>query len=136
MDIGRELKANVGIAPDAYAAGTTNGGAVDTKGFHEALVILNAGVAEATSTLNVKVQESANGSTGWADIAGAAFAEVTAANDAAVYQGRVRITASRKRYLRIVGVGATDAADYGVAVILGDAVNKPAGAANAFDIHG
>lgn len=134
MDIGKALKAVQAIQADAHAAGTVNGSAIDTKGFHEVLVALNAGANGSSGTVDVKVQESDDGSTGWVDITGAAFVQVTESNDVAIYQGRVRMTPTRKRYLRVVAVVGTATCDLGVVVALGDARDHPA-ATPAFDIH-
>jgi len=105
------------------------------KGFHEALIVLHAGVNAATATLDVKVQECATSGGVYADITGAAFTQVTTANDLAIYQGRIRMTASRKRFLRIVAVIGTDVCEFSVEVIKSEAVNLPA-ATPEFDIHG
>lgn len=134
MDHGKALKVVNSISPASHSAGTVNGTGVDSKGFHEALVVLNAGTNEATGTNNVKVQESDDNST-FSDITGAAFTEVTTANDNAVYAGRIRMTVSRKRYLRVVAVVATAACIAGAVIVLGDAQNLPA-ATPEFDIHG
>ena len=134
MDIGKATKAVMSISPESLDAETVNGGGVDTKGFHEALVVLDCGVTTATGTLDVKVQESADNST-FADIAGATFTQVTPANDVAIYQGRIRMTPTRKRYLRAVAVAAVAASIAGVSFILGEANNEPA-ATPEFDIHG
>lgn len=134
MDIGEELKAVQCLKPDNYSVATHNGVAVDTNGFHEALIVLDAGANGSSGTANVKVQECAESGGTYADISGAAFTEVTEANDDAIYQGRVRITPSRKRYLRAVAVVGVAACDLGVSIILGEANNLPA-ATPAFDIH-
>ena len=134
MDMGSCLKAVRSLEADQYSAGANNGQAVDTKGFKEALVLLDAGAVETGGTVDVKVQESADGSTGWADITDAAFTQVAAGNDLAIYQGRVRITPSRKRYLRAVGTVTTADVSFGVCFVLGDAQNLPA-ANPAFSIY-
>ena len=134
MDSGRDLKAVRSLAPDAYTAAAHEGDAVDCLGAKEALAVLDTGVCSATGTVDVKVQESADGSTGWADITGAAFVQVTVANDQAIYQGRIRMTPTRKRYLRAYGTVGTDVADLGVSFILGEAENLPFGSP-AFDVH-
>lgn len=135
MDIGKDLVAAQGLAGDNHAVGTHNGAAIDMKGFHEALVVLNAGPVGTSGTVDVKVQECDTSGGTYADIAGAAFTQVVAANDEAIYQGRIRITASRKRYIRVVAVVGTAACDFGVAVLKGEAVDLPA-ATPEFDIHG
>ena len=105
---------------------TTNGLEVDTRGFQEALVILTASTVAATSTLDVKMQDSADGSTGWADVASATFVQVTPSNDEAIFVGRVKLNSYTagtpgkfRAWLRPVGVTAgTGASVYGVTVIL------------------
>ena len=134
MDIGKALKAAQTLVADAYATGTHNGVAIDTKGFDEVLFVVNSGTNEAGATVDIKIQECATSGGTYADITGAAFTQITTSNDNAVYQGRVRMTPTRERYLRAVAVVATDAADCGVVALLGDAQNLPA-ATPAFDIH-
>ncbi|HUX00239.1 MAG TPA: hypothetical protein VMY35_04600 [Phycisphaerae bacterium] len=135
MDIGKAVKAVQAIPPASQSAGNVEGSAIDTNGFHEALFCLNSGTNQATGTVDVKVQECATSDGTYADITDAAFVQVTTANDVAIYQGRVRMTASRKRYLRAYAVVAVAACVFGVVAILGEPNNLPA-ATPAFDIHG
>ena len=95
------MKAAVGIIADDYGAVTTNGTGIDTRGYHQALVILNVGTV--TTSLDVKVQESSDDDTAdsYADISGAAFTQVTTANDNAIYVARINLTGT-ERYIRIV----------------------------------
>lgn len=123
------LKAVTGIVADNHAAGTVNGSAIDRLGFEEALVVVNSGTNGSSGTVNVKVQESDDGSTGWADIAGAAFPQITEANDNTIYVGRINLV-GRKRYLRVVATVSTAACDLGVDVILGAAKNLPVSQVN------
>ena len=111
------LKAVVGIDPDAYTAATTNGSGIDTKGYHQALVVVSAG--DIATTLDVKVQESSDNGSGdsFADISGAAFTQILAAADNIVAVGRINLDAT-ERYIRIVGTSVGATCDYGVAVIL------------------
>jgi hypothetical protein len=73
-----------------------------------------------------KVQESADGATGWTDIAGAAFAQVTSASDDSIYVGTIRMEGPRLRYLRAVAVVATAACLAAVQIHLGRPVSLPA----------
>ena len=91
----------------------------------EAIVVLDAGTFT-TGTLDVKIQESAYGSTGWADIAGAAFAQVTSSTDDSIYVGTIRIEGSSLRYLRAVAVVATAACLAAVQIHNAKAVATPA----------
>lgn len=136
MDLIAATKSVSTIASAAHAAGTVNGDAVDTAGFKDVKAVVNSGTNVATGTADIKIQESDNGSTGWADITGAAFTQITTANDNAVYTGRVRMTPSRKRYLRAVAVVANAACALSVTFELGDAKQEPVSQANtiAFDV--
>jgi hypothetical protein len=111
------FNAAVGIQADDYGAVTTNGTGVDTRGYHQALVILNVGTV--TTSLDVKVQESSDDDTAdsYADITGAAFTQVTTANDNAIYVARINLTGT-ERYIRIVGTGVGASQSYAVDVIL------------------
>lgn len=111
------MKAAVGIIADDYGAVTTNGTGIDTRGYHQALVILNVGTV--TTTLDVKVQESSDDDTAdsYADISGAAFTQVTTANDVTVYVARINLDAT-ERYIRVVGTGVGASQSYGVDVVL------------------
>jgi len=111
------FNAAVGIQADDYGAVTTNGTGVDTRGYHQALVILNVGTV--TTSLDVKVQESSDDDTAdsYADITGAAFTQVTTANDNAIYVARINLTGT-ERYIRIVGTGVGSSQSYAVDVIL------------------
>ena len=111
------FKAVVGIQADDYAGTTTNGTGIDTQGFHQALVILNVGTV--TTSLDVKVQESSDNGSGdsFADICGAAFTQVTTANDNAIYVARINLTGT-ERYIRCVGTDVGASQTYAVDVIL------------------
>ena len=132
--MGFRVKAFVGVLADAHATGTVNGASIDTAHFDEALIVLNAGTATATGTLDAKIQESADGSTGWADVTGAAFAQVAAANDLAVYIGRLDCESPRDQFFRVVFVVATDAVDAGAIVLLGAGHSSALDTALAFDV--
>ena len=114
------LKAVIGIPAQDHAVATVDGDGVDTNGYDEALVILNAGTATATGTANVKLQESSDNAVAdaFTDIAGAAFVEVVAANDETVYVGRIRVK-NFERYIRAVSIVGTDTVELGVIIILG-----------------
>ena len=69
--------------PPQVATGSQNGAAIDLlhadgNGF----AVLLTGTVAGGTTVGGKVQESADGSTGWADITGAAFANTTTSNAA------------------------------------------------------
>lgn len=120
------IKAVFSLRPQV-ATTSVNGSAVDTKGYNSAAVLLEVGAVSGTSpTLNVKIQESTDGSTGWTDIPGAAFTQVTAADNSQIL--RVEgIGTSRKRYLRAVATIAGTSPSFTLAavVLLGRAYKEP-----------
>jgi len=102
------------LAAKTYNA-NTNGNAVDLQnyvapGSREMKAVLSVGSQSGTNpTLDVKVQDSADGSTGWADIPGAAFAQVGGALSEQTIHCQ-----TLKRYVRaVVTVGGTSPV-YGV----------------------
>jgi hypothetical protein len=104
---------------------TTNGPAVDLLPYDgQAMIHLNSGATEgAGMTLDVKIQTSADGSTGWVDFVAApqaavlAFAQVTSA--AASSQVIEFNTSDAKRYIRAVQTlaGSSPAVTLGVSLI-------------------
>ena len=58
---------------------TTNGAAVDVQNFLGLVkIVLDSTAGTGTApTLDIKLQDSADGTTGWTDISGAVFAQVT-----------------------------------------------------------
>lgn len=102
--------------PDNWTVAAHNSAAYDAADFRYAVVVLNAGTVGASGTVNCKVQESADGSTGWADVSGAAFTQVTASNDDAAYVGSIRLD-HRLRYIRVVMTVAVAACDAGTTIL-------------------
>lgn len=113
----------------SYSAASTNGTAVDTKGYRKALVVLNAGTAAASAEADVSIETSADNST-WAALSGASFAQITTANDETVYVGSIDCDLNN-RYVRAVNVGdGTNAVALSVDVILLDPEVGPASQTN------
>lgn len=95
------------LANITTATSTVTGSAVDVRDAEGDLMVVQAvgAVSGATPTLDGKLQDSADGATGWADVSGATFTQVTAANN--VQKIVVRANAMR-RYVRYVGtIGGT-----------------------------
>jgi len=128
-NLDESVKAVVGLAADNWAVGTNNGAGIDTLGFDEALVIVNSGANGAGGTVDIKVQESDDNST-FSDISGAAFTQITEANDNTIYVARINLE-KRKRYIRAVAVVGTAACDLGVVVLLGRAGEYPVSQVNS-----
>jgi hypothetical protein len=126
------LKAALGLAPGALSAAETLGPVVDRLGFREALVVALFGTASASGEADVTVMhgDESDGSD-MAAISGAAFTQVTTANDEALYVGRLDLE-GLKRYLQVKNVGdGSNAVDLGVAIILGNGRVLPVTQENA-----
>lgn len=107
-DIGGEVKAIKAINPVDQAAGTVNGSAINRQGFLSAVLHCAAGAASGAptaQTVDAKLQDSADGSTGWADITGAAITQLTADNSEA--QVDVDLGTAKKFIRAVVDVGFT-----------------------------
>lgn len=94
------------IIPAATFTADANGSAVDVSEYDSPVaVVLNASAGTGDMTLDVKLQESADGSTGWADVAGAAFTQVTTT---ASSQKLVFNPAETAKFVRaVIDVGGT-----------------------------
>lgn len=93
------------VVPQAAAAGAINGTAIDTQGFGDAMVVVQVGATTGTPTsftVNAKIQESADGSTGWVDVTGDTIAAVIAANKTAEINVALRSRVAALRYFRVV----------------------------------
>ena len=103
------------VTPADARTSTVTGSAVDVRNYIGQLgFIQDVGTVGGTNpTLNGKIQDSADGSTGWADVDGAAFAQVTATGN---IQKITVNTRDVKRYVRYVGTiaGSTPSFDMGV----------------------
>jgi len=106
-------------AADSWAASANASSGVDCRGFRQALVIVNAGAMVSGGTLDVTIQESSDdgSSDAYVAVTGATFTQITAANDNALYIGRVDLT-KRERYIRVLGTGATQVCEYSTCVLL------------------
>ena len=128
-NIGAEILPVAGLAALNNAAGTRNGAAIDRlqNGAMANSLVLACNVGATTGspsaqTYDCKVQDSADGSTGWTDISGAAITQKTTAT-AALVQRDVDLAPAR-RFIRVVEVvaltgGSTPGTPAAVDVILG-----------------
>lgn len=121
-----EVKSVVTIGPTAHS-GAANGTAVDTLGFDAAVMKVIAGSIASGATVDCKLQESADGSTGWADISGAAIVQMTDTDDNKPPMVDVLLggVANRKRYIRAVLTPSGTAPLVGVTIELYRAQNTP-----------
>jgi hypothetical protein len=101
-NIGAQVKVERAIKPQAAGAGTINGPAIDRLGFLSAVLHVGTGDVSGSpsaQTVDAKLQESADGATGWTDISGAAISQITSANAQA--EKDVSLSGA-KRYIRAV----------------------------------
>ena len=129
------INARTSIKPKDHVTSPTNGVAVENgvKGHGDALITLRIGdVTGTTPTLDVKIQESADGSTGWTDVLDpsvpanandAVFSQKTDANADSVFVGSINMEV-RKKFLRaVITIGGTSTPTFGCVVtidLLGD----------------
>jgi hypothetical protein len=123
------------VAPDGTAAttwqlsaGTTavNSAAVDCLDFGSVTFLAHIGAITATGTIAFTVEGSANGSTGWTAISGAARSIVATDAQKVVAIGLARVP-SAFRYVRLVSTRATaNSALDAVTAVIGDGrLNAP-----------
>lgn len=106
------------LAPVDVRSTTFTGSAIDIKDYDDDIELIQYSDAASTGdTLDGKIQESADGSTGWTDITGAAFTQVTAA--AAGFESINIKSSAQKRYIRYVGTlaGATISFPFGCCMV-------------------
>lgn len=126
-DIGAEIKAVAGVLPTSVV-GTANGAAIDRQGFESCVLhVMNGAVSGSdTFTVDAKLQESADGSTGWTDITGAAVEQSTTDDNS--LEVDVDLSGA-KQYIRAVvesTVSGTDTLPVAASVILGGPQDMPA----------
>ena len=129
-DIGAHVKTVVGAKPTTAAA-TVNGAFIDRQGYQSCVLAAQAGTATGTptgQTVDAKLQDSADGSTGWGDLTGAAVTQITA--DDTLEKIDVDLAVA-KRYIRVVQVitltgGSTPTLPNSSTVTLGGAQVLPA----------
>lgn len=119
------------IVPASRAAGTVNGAAIDTLGYGAVRSTLATGAIDAGITdVDLKLQDSADGSTGWADITGAAIATLDGGDDDDAPAIDVllggRAAGTIKRYIReVLVIAGTGNVLCGVMTELYEAESRP-----------
>lgn len=130
-DIGSYISPQIGNVPVASVAATLTGAAIDRQDYLSCVLTAVAGAATGSPTaltLDAKLQDSADGSTGWADITGAAITTIAAASTL----GRVDVNLhGAARYIRVVSTvaftgGTSPTLGVATVVDLGGAVSLPA----------
>src|SRR5262249_48016450 len=117
-DLANQTVQGAGLNPQQLGSGATSGTGVDLlAGDGRCFAIQITGAVGGTSpTLDGKIQESDSSGSGYADISGATFSQVTAANNVQV------ISFERtKRYVRYVGtVGGSSTPTVLAAIFIGE----------------
>lgn len=118
------------IDPQAASAGAINGSAIDRIDYGSCVVQAANGEATGTPdsyTVDVKLQESADGSTGWADITGAAIDQIDA--DSGDESVDVDLRTCKKYVRAVVTVaftgGTTPTVPVAVSIVFGGARELP-----------
>ncbi len=110
------VRADIALTLTAQGAGSVSSGPVDQSGGAGIVMALVACTAATgtTPTLNVAIEQSANGSTGWAAVTGGAAAQLTGAGSA------VAVAIPTQPYVRVTATvgGTTPAVTANVAVLV------------------
>ena len=131
-DIGAYVKLAIGAIPLNSSGGSVNGPAINRLGFDSCVLHTAAGAVTGSptgQTLDAKLQDSADGSTGWADLVPAiAIVQITADDSEAQVDADL---SGVKKFIRVVQAvvltgGTTPAWAVGSTVTLGGAAEVPA----------
>lgn len=135
--IGAHLKTFSGLPAFAATPATRNGAAIDRQSYHSAVLQLNIGAATGgptSYTVDVKLQDSDDGSTNWNDYKPdgtnvAAIPQKTQVQGAGAFELDVNLMRA-KRFLRVVEVvtitgGASPTVPCAELVALGGAHEQP-----------
>lgn len=133
----QDLKTGITVKPSLVpllrSAAAYEGTAVNLRNYHSATVVLSTGAVASGGTLTVKMQESADGTNNWTDIAAARLNGTIAVMDAAdsiQVIGLTDIGGITKKYVRVhatVGVANVTCAAY---IVRGNAQHAPASDSN------
>lgn len=108
------------LAASAVRTSTLTATGVDVSGYTgpiNVVLMSSAATAGTTPTLNVKLQESDTIGSGYTDVSGATFTEVTDAADA-TEMITIKNVDELKKYVRVVGtIGGTSTPTFGFGVV-------------------
>lgn len=119
-----------------YNAESPDDAVIDTKGFSEALVVLNLGAIPSNGTIIATIEESDSSDlSSPAAITGASFGTLSSSVDATGYMkvGHLKL-AGRKRYLSANLVIANQTIPCSVTFVLGATDVMPVGVTPVFDV--
>jgi len=115
VSFAEDITTKQSIAPGSHDMAedySLEGASVDVLGY-SVLVNLDAGECGADGTVDIKLQDSDNGTT-WTDVTDGAFSQITEENDNAIYE---KAYTGTRRYLRAVATVAVAACEFSVSVI-------------------
>lgn len=138
FEIGAEVSTRTGVKPqNSTSAGTINGAAIDRMptGSQQGYLSCELWAASGTNftgtapTLDTKIQDSADGATGWADLLDR-DGNVVALDQIAAADTEERLSvdlAPAKQYIRVVQTlgGTVTSMDHVAAAVLGGTINPP-----------
>ena len=116
---------------DASASATINGDAVDVRtvsgGGASVVLAIQCGAATGTpsaQTVDGKIQDSADGSTGWADLGTGSVAVQLTADDTFSQSAGINLTPGNKGYIRavvtvVLSAGSTPTIPVGATLVIG-----------------
>lgn len=131
-NIGGKIAPTEALPALANSAGSRNGAAVDRDGKMSVTMVALVGAvtgSPSAQTYDCKIQDSEDGSTGWADVTDAAFTQKTTGTAELLrHDQNLR---GVKRYIRAAETvghtgGSSPTTPSAVAFILGGAINEPA----------
>lgn len=129
-DFSGAVKLNASLAPVAGTGSAQNGAAVNRQHALAAIVPFTYSTSGGVTggTITVKIQDSTDGSTGWADYGSATSITLTGTNPSGVQEVAFNLS-SAKQYVRAVvtsaPTGGTPASIVAAAVLLGGYDNEP-----------
>jgi len=115
LNLAYDLSVNIGIEPNAHAAGAVLGVGIATADFDEALIILHMGVIGTSILLKMQDDPAVGGS--YSDITGATFGTIATAADQAILKGRLKLH-DVDAFLRCHLTVTSTASDVSAAILL------------------
>jgi len=133
VNMSGQLEVVAAIPPQSTAVSTVNGSDHDMEKVGEFIVEANIGTVDASTTLDIKLQDAPDDGAGaagtYADLTGAVFTQMDPTNDVAMWTGRV-VTPTRKWVRAVAVIGGAGSAEFAVSFIKGE-LNK--GSAQTWD---
>ena len=127
-NVGAFLSPRVGFVPQSSPATTVTGASIDRQGFLSAVLVAATGAdvgANTVRSLAVRLQDSADGTTGWADVPGAVVPAITVVNTQAELDVNLVGVARFVRTLGVVTFTGGTGLLVGATVMLGGSDRRP-----------